>query len=85
MIIKKNTIYFNSIHNNYDVERNGDKSNTVRFVDRIEHGLIKGANLTYITIENVETHDTFTRILTDHRQYKGHGIKHGLVCWIFSW
>lgn len=85
MKIDCNTIYFRSTPDNYEAEENWTKSNTVRFVDTFENGLIKGADLVHITIENTDISETFTRMLTDYRQYKGSGVQLGRVCWIFSW
>lgn len=84
MKIDGNTIYFRSTPDNYEAEKNWTKSNTIRFVNTFENGLIKGADLVHITIENTDTSETFTRCLTDYRRYNGSGVERGLVCWIFS-
>lgn len=85
MRIDGNTIYFRSTPDNYEAEKNWTKSNTVRFVNTFENGLIKGAELVHIAIENIDTNETFTRCLTDHRRYNGYGVESGLVLWMFSW
>ena len=85
MRIDGNTIYFRSTPDNHEAEKNWTKSNTVRFVDIFENGLIKGVDLVHITIENTDTSETFTRMLTDYRQYNGSGVERGLVLYIFSW
>lgn len=85
MEIIENTIHFNSTSDNYHVELCGNKSNTVRFVDRVEHGLIQGSSLSHIVIHNIDTNMKFKRLLKDCRQYKGHGVEKNMVCWIFTW
>lgn len=84
MKIDGNTIYFRSTPDNYVAEEDWTKSNTIRFVDTFENGLIKGADMVHITIENTDTNESFTRCLSDHRPYDGSGVERGLVCWIFS-
>lgn len=85
-------IEFKSTSDNYKAEHckagaRAAKRNTTRFFKPHEHARMITAQetLEWIRITNTKTGESFVRMLTDFREYKGEGIANGYHCWIFSW
>lgn len=80
MKIVNNMIFCKSVPEIYLKEKSGEKSNTVRYIsndDVIEQ--IEG--FTGITIENTDTGENFTRVLSDVSTTLVNGVR----VFIFSW
>lgn len=89
MYIEYNSIIFNSIPKYWAKEHSGKKSNTIRVIPPDEimlYGLNFDDNgtlysrtkeIAYIVIENTETHERFSRRLTDVSLFNN--------IWVFSW
>lgn len=81
MKICDKTIIFKSTPDNWIKEKSGVKANTVRYLDAYEWDEVKDRKIQNIQIVNTETHQTFTREISDITIAN---IKKVPV-WVFSW
>lgn len=69
-------VVFKSISRNFEKERDGEKSNTFRRIDKKDQRfrLLREGEVKYIKIVNPKTKETFIREITDYTEWKGWAI-----------